>query len=111
MTYAAKIDPAERRLDPRRPAEELERTRARPPPAHRGLPRARRGRAARRGARGADAGAAPAPGELAADSEGLVLGCDPGALRLLAVRPPGKREMAAADYLRGHPSPRLAAPA
>ena len=37
-TYAEKIDPAERRLDPARPAIELERTRAGPHPAHRRLP-------------------------------------------------------------------------
>jgi methionyl-tRNA formyltransferase len=53
----------------------------------------------------------PAAGELRADRDALVLGCNPGALLITSVRPPGKDDMAAADYLRGHPAPRLAAPA
>jgi methionyl-tRNA formyltransferase len=53
----------------------------------------------------------PAAGELRADRDALVLGCNPGALLITSVRPSGKDDMVAADYLRGHPAPRLAAPA
>ena len=37
-----------------------------------------------------------------------LMGTAEGALRIDVVKPAGKREMAAADYLRGSPSPRLA---
>ena len=50
-TYAEKIDPAERRLDPARPAAELAADGPRPDPAHRRLPGDRRRRAARRAPR------------------------------------------------------------
>ena len=108
MTYADKIDPAERRLDPRRPAVELERTvRALRP--HIGTYLELEDGSRLGIARGAavDRGRSE-PGELTADGDALLLGCDPGALRIVAVRPPGKREMAAGDYLRGHPLPRVA---
>jgi methionyl-tRNA formyltransferase len=36
------------------------------------------------------------------DDHRLLLGCAAGALDLLEVRPPGKRTMSAAEYLRGH---------
>ena len=108
MTYAQKIDPAERRLDPRRPAVELERiVRALNP--HIGTYLELDGGVRLGVARvevAEDAG--PPPGELVAEAGGLVLGCDSGALRIVSVRPPGRREMPAADYLRGHPAPTLA---
>jgi methionyl-tRNA formyltransferase len=50
----------------------------------------------------------PAQGELEAAEDALLLGTADGALRIASVKPAGKREMAAADYLRGNPSPRLA---
>jgi len=59
------------------------------------------------GARAIDDGVAA--GELAAAGGRLVLGCATGALELISVQPPGGRPMASADYLRGHPAPRLAA--
>jgi len=110
MSYAEKIDASERALDPRRPALELERTvRALHP--HIGtyleLPGGDRlgvGRAA------SQDGEAPGAGEVRAEGGALVLGCNPGALRILSVRPPGGREMPASDYLRGHPVPRLVDP-
>jgi methionyl-tRNA formyltransferase len=108
MTYAAKIDPAERRLDPARPADELERVvRALHP--HVGTYLELEG-GARLGVTRAELapGDTVAPGELAPRGGELLLGCEPGALRIAAVRPPGKREMAVADYLRGHPAPSLA---
>jgi methionyl-tRNA formyltransferase len=105
-TYAEKIDPAERRLDPARPALELERVvRALTP--HVGAYLELEG-ADRLGV--LEAAAEPgelAPGTIAADG-GLRLGCGEGVLRLSRVRPAGGREMDAAAYLRGHPAPRPA---
>jgi methionyl-tRNA formyltransferase len=43
----------------------------------------------------------PTPGTLAPDGERLLLGCASGTLELLEVQPPGKRGMAAAEYVRG----------
>lgn len=106
VTYAEKIEPAERRLDPGRPAVELERVvRALTPHigAYLELEGGDRLRVAR---------AEAEPGELAAglldDTDGLRLGCGEGVLRLQELRPPGGRSMDAAAYLRGHPLPRLA---
>jgi methionyl-tRNA formyltransferase len=110
-TYADKITPADRLLDPQRTAIELERVvRALHPHI---------------GARleldsgtllGVDAARAleqppdglssvPAPGELAVADGRLVLGCAEGLLELLVVRPPGGRSMDAGSYLRGHALP------
>ncbi len=106
ITYAEKIGPEDRLLDPLRPAGELERavralhphigaraalgdgsmlrvlasTVVDPPPDH-GL----------------------APG-LHARGGRLLLLASPGALELLTVQPPGGRPMDAAAYLRGHPA-------
>jgi methionyl-tRNA formyltransferase len=41
------------------------------------------------------------PGELNLDGPRPLLGCAEGTLELLVVQPPGKRAMAAEDYLRG----------
>ncbi len=101
-TYAEKIGPGDRRLDPGRPAPELERTvRALRPHigAHVELVGGDRLGVI---AAVAEAGG-PAPGAF--DDE-LRLGCAEGALRLVEVRPPGGRAMEAAAYLRGHPRPR-----
>lgn len=108
-TYAPKIDQAERRLDPARPAMELERVvRALTPHVGAYLELAsgeplgvRRARVAQESLQ---------PGELAPAAGALLLGCAPGTLALENVQPAGGREMASADYLRGHPLPRLAAP-
>jgi methionyl-tRNA formyltransferase len=108
-TYAAKIDPSERRLDPGRPAVELERTvRALTP--HIGAYLKLDG-GERLGVRVAAAeDGALTPGRLAADGEGLRLGCGEGVLRIFVVQPSGKRPMPADDYLRGHPPPLILAP-
>jgi methionyl-tRNA formyltransferase len=101
-TYAEKIDSAERRLDPARPAAELERTvRALNP--HLGVYLELDG-GGKLGVAAASAcdGALP-PGQLAADGDVLLLGCGDGVLRLDVVQPPGKRPMPADAYLRGHP--------
>jgi methionyl-tRNA formyltransferase len=111
LTYAEKIDSSERGLDARRPARELER-RVRALTPHVGTYLELEG-GDRLGVLSARVTAddEPAAGELRADRDALVLGCNPGALLITSVRPPGKDDMAAADYLRGHPAPRLAAPA
>jgi methionyl-tRNA formyltransferase len=107
-TYAAKIDPSERRLDPRRPAVELGRTvRALTPHigAYLELEGDRRLGVRRAAAEEGDLGA----GRLAAGEGELLLGCAEGLLRISVVQPPGKRPMSAGGYLRGHPLPRLRA--
>jgi len=106
-TYADKIAPTERRLDPARPAAELERTvRALNPHVGAYLELDGGGRLGVRAASAQD-GALP-PGQLAADGRGLRLGCGEGVLRLDVVQPAGKRPMPADAYLRGHPPPRVA---
>jgi methionyl-tRNA formyltransferase len=99
-TYADKIGPEDRLLDPARPAPELERVvRALTPhigthvalddgqllgvSAARALPDG------------------PPAGVLSLDGDRPVLGCAVGALELLEVKPPGKRAMDGADYVRG----------
>ncbi len=106
-TYAEKIAPSERRLDPGRPAVELERVvRALTP--HIGAFLELDG-GARLGVREAFAedGAAPA-GDVRVDDGSLLLGCGRGLLRLAVLQPPGRRPMPADAYLRGHAAPRLA---
>jgi methionyl-tRNA formyltransferase len=103
-TYAEKIGPEERRLDPRRGAAELGgRVRALNPQIGTYLELEDGGRLGVREAKPLEAG----PPEGAIESEGgrLVLGCGSGALSLTRVQPPGKRPMSAEDFLRGHPTP------
>jgi methionyl-tRNA formyltransferase len=106
VTYANKIEPADRALDPARTPTELERTvRALRP--HIGA------RVALPGgeflgviaARVADGEAEP--GWVHARDGRLLLGAAGGALELTEIRPPGGRPMAAADWLRGRPDERL----
>ncbi|HEX2397775.1 MAG TPA: methionyl-tRNA formyltransferase [Solirubrobacteraceae bacterium] len=100
-TYAAKIGPADRLLDPSRPARELERTvRALHPHigARAVLPDGETLTVHAAAAR--DEG--PSPGRLATDRGRLLLGCATGTLELLVVQPAGGRPMDAAAYLRGH---------
>jgi methionyl-tRNA formyltransferase len=103
-TYAEKIRPEERHLDPARPAPELERrVRALNPQVGTHLELDGNERLGVRAARAVDDG--PAAGEIASRGGELLLGCVDGALRLDLVQPPGRRPMPAADYLRGHPLP------
>ena len=100
-TYAAKIAPEDRELDPSRTAAELARTvRALTP--HIGAYVELQG-GERLGVREARAlpGGGPATGELSLEGTRPVLGCADGALELLAVQPPGRRPMSGEDYLRG----------
>jgi methionyl-tRNA formyltransferase len=103
VTYAAKIEAADRALDPGRPAAALERTvRALRP--HIGARIAMPGGEFLGVVRACAAEAADvAPGRVQAAGGRLLLGCADGALELEEIRPPGARAMAAADWLRGHP--------
>jgi methionyl-tRNA formyltransferase len=120
-TYAEKISPEERHLDPARPALELERVvrgltphigahlelddggwlgvraatvAATPPSAD-----------ADSAADGGEPAPAPAAGVIEAHRGELLLGCSDGVLRLEVVQPPGGKPMTAADFLRGHRAP------
>ncbi len=105
-TYAEKIDPAERRLDPGLPAAELARTvRALTPHVGAYLEVGGEGRLGVRRARAVDVGVKQ--GAMKAEWGALLLGCGRGALRLEVVQPPGGKPMAADAYLRGHAVPVL----
>jgi methionyl-tRNA formyltransferase len=103
VTYAEKIAPEDRLLDPARPADELER-RVRALTPHVGvyveLESGERLGVCRAGlAPGVDG---VAPGALVAEDSRLLYGAAQGALELLELHPPGKRRMDAAAWLRGH---------
>ncbi len=101
VTYAEKIEAADRTLDPERPAAELERVvRALHP--HIGARVELPGGEMLRVHEAVPAPAGPAPGVLAADGERLLWGCAGGALELRVVQPAGGRAMDGAAYLRGH---------
>jgi methionyl-tRNA formyltransferase len=105
-TYAEKIDSAERRLDPGRPAVELARTvRALTPHVGAYLEVGGESRLGVRRARAVDVGVKQ--GVMKAEWGALLLGCGRGALRLEVVQPPGGKPMAADAYLRGHAVPAL----
>jgi methionyl-tRNA formyltransferase len=99
-TYASKIEPTDRRLDPSRTAVELERVvRALTPHIGAFLVLDGEDRLGVSAAR-AVANGGP-PGALSFDGPRPVLGCAEGALELLVVQPPGRRTMSGEDYLRG----------
>jgi methionyl-tRNA formyltransferase len=105
-TYAAKVAPEERRLDPIRPAGELARVvRALTPHIGAYLETGGGERLGVRKARPVDVGVKT--GEIRAEWGALLLGCGQGALRLEVVQPPGGKPMAADAYLRGHSLPKL----
>lgn len=107
-TYAEKISSAERKLDPRRTAAELERTvRALTPHIGAfveladGAPLGvREARVRVRDGDGDDDG--PPAGTLSLEGPVPVLGCAEGALELTVVQPAGKRAMRGEDFLRGY---------
>jgi len=105
ITYAEKIGPEDRLLDPARPAAELERVvRALYPHIGARLQLDDGGLLGVQEARIApDPGVdGPPAGGLAADGERLLYGTAQGALELVRVQPSGGRPMDAGDYLRGH---------
>jgi methionyl-tRNA formyltransferase len=105
-TYAEKVSPEERRLDPARPAGELARVvRALTPHVGAYLEIGGGERLGVRKARPVDVGVKT--GEIRAEWGALLLGCGRGALRLEVVQPPGGKPMAADAYLRGHSLPKL----
>lgn len=105
-TYAEKIDPAERRLDPARPATELAATvRALTPHVGAYLETADGERLGVRRARAVDV--AVRTGAVKSEWGALLVGCGRGALRLEVVQPPGGRPMPVDAYLRGHSLPKL----
>jgi methionyl-tRNA formyltransferase len=101
-TYAEKIGPEDRRLDPHLMPDELER-RVRALRPHVGtfveLPWAEALGVIRAAI---STEAAPDPGELAERDGHLLFGAAGGALELLEVHPAGKRPMEAGAWLRGH---------
>jgi methionyl-tRNA formyltransferase len=106
VTYAEKIDPAERRLDPERPAAELAaKVRALNPHVGTYLETAAGERLGVRRAHAVEAEVPPRA--LAARFDALLLGTGDGALQLDFVQPPGGKAMPAEAYLRGHEPPRL----
>jgi methionyl-tRNA formyltransferase len=105
VTYAEKIGPEDRLLDPARPAQELERVvRALHPHIGARLQLADGGLLGVHEARVAAESQVERPlvGALAADGERLLYGTALGALELVCVQPPGGRPMDAGSYLRGH---------
>jgi methionyl-tRNA formyltransferase len=104
VTYAEKIEAAERRLDPDRPAAELAaKVRALTPHVGAYVELAD---GERLGVRRAQA--VPErlePGRLEERDGALLLGCAEGSLRLELVQSPGGKPMPADAYLRGHPLP------
>ena len=105
-TYAEKIEPAERRLDPARPAAELARkVRALTPHVGAYLELTAGERLGVRRARAVEGGRWSRASSRRATGA-LLLGCGEGALRLEVVQPAGGKPMPADAYLRGHPLPR-----
>jgi methionyl-tRNA formyltransferase len=107
VTYAAKIEPPDRELDPSRSALELERVvRALTPHIGAYVVLEDGTRLGVSVARVLGDGSPPAPpaGVVSLAGPRPVLGCAEGALELLVVQPPGRRPMPAEDYLRGRRS-------
>ena len=102
VTYAEKISPEDRLLEPARPAAELERTvRALAP--HIGARLVMPDGATIGVLRARLAGEEVEAGRFENRDGRLLLGAGPGTLELLEVQPPGGKPMEAAAYLRGHP--------
>jgi methionyl-tRNA formyltransferase len=105
-TYAEKIDSAERRLDPARPATELAATvRALTPHVGAYLETTGGERLGIRRARAVDVSVKT--GAFKSEWGALLVGCSRGALRLEVVQPAGGKPMPVDAYLRGHSLPRL----
>jgi methionyl-tRNA formyltransferase len=106
VTYAEKIDSADRRLDPSRPAAELgAKIRALTPHVGAYLEAKDGARLGVRRAKPVDEEGET--GRLEERDGKLLLGCGEGALQLETVQPPGGKPMPADAYLRGHQLPEL----
>jgi methionyl-tRNA formyltransferase len=104
VTYAGKIEPDDRLLDPASPADQLER-RVRALTPHIGAyvePANHDGRLGVRRAALAQGVDDVEPGHLEERDGRLLYGASPGALELLEVQPPGKRTMDSDAWLRGN---------
>jgi methionyl-tRNA formyltransferase len=100
-TYAEKITAEDRRLDPARPAAELERVvRALSPHIGSWVELEDGSRLGVSQARALPDGGTPGRLVVLGDG-GAALGCAEGELQLLVVKPPGRREMSGEDWLRG----------
>jgi methionyl-tRNA formyltransferase len=107
-TYAPKIGPRDRLLDPARPPDHAERVvRALRPHigARLPLPGGTFLGVVAASVDGDTLG--PDGGRVRVEGDRLLLDCRGGALELERIRPPGGREMSARDWLRGRPDPRL----
>jgi methionyl-tRNA formyltransferase len=103
-TYAEKIGPSDRLLDPARPAVELERVvRALHPRIGARVQLASGDALGVHRAALTEHGATEVPPGVRVRDGRLLLGCSPGVLELLVVQAPGGRAMDATDYLRGRP--------
>jgi methionyl-tRNA formyltransferase len=99
-TYAEKIGPQDRRLDPTKPAAELERAvRALTPHVGAWVQLNEGIRLGVSQARATPGGGEP--GRLVAHGRVPALACADGDLELLVVKPPGRHEMGGEDWLRG----------
>lgn len=108
VTYANKIGPRERALDPTRTPEEVERTiRALRPHIGSRLPLPDGSFLGVIEAQVDGRTRAPAGGLVRTDGLRLLLDCHGGALEITRVRPPGGKEMAAAEWLRGQRDEKL----
>ena len=108
VTYAHKIEAADRALDPTRPPEAVERVvRALRPHIGARLPLPDGSYLGVVRAEVDGETLAPAGGHVRTDGERLLLDCNGGALELTEIQPPGARAMRAADWLRGRPDPAL----
>jgi methionyl-tRNA formyltransferase len=109
VTYAHKIEAADRVPDPAAGAHAAERTvRALTPHIGARLPLGGGGFLGVARARALPGGDVPEGSVRVVDGTRLVLGCrGPGELELLEVRPPGGRAVRVADWLRGRPDPAL----
>ncbi len=104
VTYAHKIGPRERALDPTQPPEQVERTiRALRPHIGSRLPLPDGSFLGVMAAQVDGPTRAPAGGLVRTEGDRLLLDCKGGALELTEIRPPGGRPMAASDWLRGRP--------
>jgi methionyl-tRNA formyltransferase len=106
VTYAEKIGPADRLLDPSRPAAELERiVRALHPHVRAQVELSDATLLGVHRAALVDGSCRPTELGVFASGDRLLLGSRDGTLELLIVQPPGGRPMDAAAYLRGHALP------